>query len=411
MQKKLMSLIMVILSLFVFIGCNDITDESTTLEPTTEEVTTALPTTEVPTTETPTTEVPTTEDPTTEVPTTEVPTTEEQTTEAPTTEVPTTEEPTTEAPTTEAPAEIVSVVITEQDRFYQIDETFDPSTLILTATFDDETTSIINNEDIRLRSFNTSVSGEKTAFITYESFLIEYNYIVLENYAFEIEMEYYEDAINLNGELLKIALNNIINENFVSLLYGDAIEILENSDVDPNNPNNVIVVYPGIYGESVPTGYSSEISGYYWNREHVWPQSRLGASVSYTNDYPSKATDVHNLKPADPDQNGSRSNDYFDYLDTNDTYEPNDNVKGDIARILFYMATMYFDLTLNDNILSPSGDKTMGILSVLLEWNELDPVDDFERNRNDVIFSYQGNRNPFVDYPGFAELIWGDLAE
>jgi endonuclease I len=100
-------------------------------------------------------------------------------------------------------------------------------------------------------------------------------------------------------------------------------------------------------------------------------------------DFPSKATDIHNLKPADPDENALRSNDYFDYTGTNDTYEPHDDVKGDIARILFYMATMYSDLTLNNDPDSNSSD------------------------RNDVLFSYQGNRNPFIDYPEFAELIWG----
>jgi len=87
-----------------------------------------------------------------------------------------------------------------------------------------------------------------------------------------------------------------------------------------------------------------------------------------------------------------------------------DEVKGDIARILFYMATMYFDLSLNDDPASISAYKSMGILSTLLEWNELDPVDDFEKNRNEVIYSYQKNRNPFIDYPEFANLIWGDLA-
>jgi endonuclease I len=74
------------------------------------------------------------------------------------------------------------------------------------------------------------------------------------------------------------------------------------------------------------------------------------------------------------------------------------------------MATMYFELTLNNDELSLSLNRTMGILSVLLEWNEIDPADDFERNRNEVIYSYQNNRNPFIDYPEFANLIWGDLA-
>ena len=295
--------------------------------------------------------------------------------------------------------------------FYQLNDEFDKSSLQLIAYLSDGETETVEAEDIRIRNFDSTTAGEKAVTIIFDKFILTTNVIVLEDFAFAIDMEYYQEAINLRGLDLKIALNNIINQNFIPLLYIDAIEVLENSDKDPNNPDNVILVYPGIYGESVPTGYSSEIEGYCWNREHVWPQSRLGVSVVYGDgDYPSKATDVHNLKPADETENSSRSNDYFDYFDTSDTYEPNDNVKGDIARILFYMATMYFDLTLNDDVFSASSLKTMGILSVLLEWNELDPVDDFERNRNEVIYSYQGNRNPFIDYPGFAELIWGDLA-
>ncbi|MFW5888884.1 MAG: endonuclease I family protein [Bacillota bacterium] len=308
--------------------------------------------------------------------------------------------------------EYIDVEITNNSKiFYHLDEELDKTTIELTAYLNNNDTEIINPESFSVRGFDSSRPGKKTIFITFDSFIIETEIIILEDYAFEIDMSYYEEAINKRGYLLKVALNNIISEDFIPLLYAQAIEVLENSDQDPDNPNNVIVVYPGQYGESVPTGYSSEIEGYYWNREHVWPQSRLGVRVSYTNDFTSKATDVHNLKPCDPNQNGFRSNHYFDNFTTNDTYEPRDEVKGDIARILFYMATMYFDLTLDNNTYADSSEKTMGILDTLLIWNELDPVDDFERNRNDVIYSYQGNRNPFIDYPEFAELLWGDLAE
>ena len=340
--------------------------------------------------------------------TTEQLTTNQTTTVDVPTDLPTTNT-TTSIPSTTA-NNLVEVYIEEQTKtYYDLNEAFDPNSLVITAKYQLNNTIEIPYTQYSIRSFNTSSAGEKTAFIIYESFLIEYHYIVLEDYAFEITLDYYKSAVNLKENLLKVELNSIISNGFIELLYGDAIEVLEHSDVDPNQPNQIILLYPGDNGESVPTGYSSSINGYYWNREHVWPQSRLGANVSYTNDFPSKATDMHNLKPADPGENSSRSNDYFDYFSTSDTYEPNDNVKGDIARILFYMATKYFDLTLNDDVNSPSGDKTMGILSVLLEWNELDPVDDFERNRNDVIYSYQGNRNPFIDYPEFATLIWGEI--
>lgn len=397
MKKILLSLVFVFIAI-VIASCNTSTTEDTGTDLTTTEMTT----TENPTTTHQPTVVTTIDRPST----TEI----ETTTEAPTTLTPTTTEQPTTVITTESP-ELINVSIEIVDRFYEIGDTFDATSVVLTGTYNNDETIVISNDLISLRSFKTDTPGYKTAFIIYDSFLIEYEYIVLEDYAFEINNLYYEDAINLRGEVLKVALNTIISEGFIDLLYGDAIWVLEESDVDPNNPDNVILVYPGQYGASVPTGYSSAISGYYWNREHVWPQSRLGVNVSYTNDFPSKATDVHNLKPADPDENSRRSNDYFDNIVTNDTFEPNDEVKGDIARIIFYMATRYFDLTLNDDPTSSSGLKTMGTLSVLLEWNQQDPVDEFEMNRNNVIHQHQGNRNPFIDYPEFAELIWGELAE
>ncbi|QWB99931.1 endonuclease [Mycoplasmatota bacterium] len=325
------------------------------------------------------------------------------------TDVTTTEIPTTEQPTTENT--IANIEVTDYQKFYELNEDFNIASLEIKVTLANNDEFIVDHSDISIRNFNSQTPGKKVISIIYQGNLINIDYVVLEEYAFEIHMEYYEDAINLRGELLKVALNNIISEDFVDLLYGDAIWVLEESDIDPDNPDNVILVYPGQYGESVPTGYSSDIEGYYWNREHVWPQSRLGENVSYTDDFPSVATDVHNLKPSDPDENSRRSNDYFDYFDTNDTFEPRDEVKGDIARILFYMSTKYFQLTLNEDPLTASNQKTMGILSVLLEWNQLDPVDEFEMNRNNVIYKHQGNRNPFIDYPNFAELIWGDLAE
>jgi endonuclease I len=107
---------------------------------------------------------------------------------------------------------------------------------------------------------------------------------------------------------------------------------------------------------------------------------------------------MHNLKPSDTAENSRRGNLPFGYMTGSGVYEPHDDVKGDVARILFYMATMYLDLNIESGIL--------GDLDVLLEWHQNDPVDDFERNRNEVIYSHQGNRNPFIDYPFLAEEIW-----
>lgn len=95
-----------------------------------------------------------------------------------------------------------------------------------------------------------------------------------------------------------------------------------------------------------------------------------------------------------------------------DSREPRDSVKGDIARMLFYMAVRYegdngeIDLELNEKV-NNNKDPYMGKLSVLLKWNEQDPVDDLERKRNEVIFTkYQHNRNPFIDHPEWVNKIW-----
>ncbi len=373
MKRKIVILFILFISIF-FIGC----DQLTTTQTTTTETTISETTTEVEVTTT----VSSTE-------TTSIMTTQEITT-------------TTTLPTTIV--EYTGIEITAQSqRFFRIGEKFNKDILTLTAYKSDGSSEIIGSDSFSVRGFNSSTPGSKTLFVIFNKYLVETEIYVLEDFAIEIDMEYYEDALNLEGNLLRVALNNIINEDFVGKLYGDARYILPESDVDPNNSNNVILVY---------TGYSVDSSwdgGITWNREHTWPQSRLGVYVSYDDDFVSKATDLHNLKPADPDENAVRSNDYFSDVAGANLYEPRDEVKGDIARILFYMTTMYFDLTLNNDEMSASQAKTMGMLSILLEWNEMDPVDDFERHRNEVIYSYQNNRNPFIDYPEFANLIWGDI--
>lgn len=316
---------------------------------------------------------------------------------------------TTYLTTTDALTTLVSYtsieVTAQYDQFFYIGEAFDKSSIQLTANLSDGTSMVITSDLFNIRGFDSSSSGLKTFYVIYEQFVTEVEVYILEDFAFPLEMSYYEDAINLKGAQLKVALNTIINEGFIPLLYGDARDILQESDADPEIPGNIILVYTG---NSVKSDWDGGLT---WNREHTWPQSRLGVYVAYgDDDFPSRATDIHNLKPADPDENANRSNDYFDTFEAADIYVPREEVRGDIARILFYMAIMYTDMSLNDDKASNVALRTMGMLSTLLEWNESDPVDDFERNRNDVLYSYQGNRNPFIDYPEFAELIWSESA-
>ena len=91
-------------------------------------------------------------------------------------------------------------------------------------------------------------------------------------------------------------------------------------------------------------------------------------------------------------------------------------MKGDVARMIFYMTIRYEgldsypDLELTELVLPQENDDPVhGVLSTLLEWHRNDPVDDWEKNRNNIIYySYQNNRNPFIDSPILAEHIWGN---
>ena len=223
---------------------------------------------------------------------------------------------------------------------------------------------------------------------------------------------YYNQTENLTGDDLKTALNNIIKDH-VEFSYFAAKTIFKLSDVDPDNPDNVILVYTGRSEDNSNYG----TGGDFVNREHVWAKSHGNFA-----DVQPMFSDVHNLKPADGSVNTSRSNLDFDnggnqhpeatgcYYDS-DSWEPRDEVKGDIARIIFYMDTRYEgnngELNLEAvDLVNTYPNAQHGKLSVLLEWNAFDPPDDFERNRNNVIFSWQKNRNPFIDNPEFADLIW-----
>ena len=152
-------------------------------------------------------------------------------------------------------------------------------------------------------------------------------------------------------------------------------------------------------------------SGITWNREHVWPQSLMGISNISNSDI-NQGSDLHNLKPADPAENSSRSNKFFDNATTTISYEPRDEVKGDVARILFYMTVRYDFLEL---VTVTGGAEPltyqMANLATLLQWHEDDPVDSFEMNRNEVIYSYQHNRNPFIDHTEFVDKLWGASAQ
>lgn len=171
-----------------------------------------------------------------------------------------------------------------------------------------------------------------------------------------------------------------------------------------------------------------------WNREHVWAQSLSNGLWGKTG----AGGDLHHIRPAEKDLNNHRGNKLYGEVSngtpeytsvTNhlggysngNVFEPLDNVKGDVARIVMYVYLHYnrastvggsieSKLTAGNlpitNIISAGGADNAWKL--LLNWNKLDPVDDIERLRNDEAYRIQGNRNPFIDNESYADAIWGD---
>jgi len=243
----------------------------------------------------------------------------------------------------------------------------------------------------------------------------------------QIPSGYYDAAAGKTGAQLKAALNDIISGHTTypySSSSTDVWDILKAADKDPNNSANVIGIYSG-FSMDAAAEYNN---GDGWNREHVWAKSRgdFGTSVG-------PGTDCHHLRVADISTNGARGNRNFGYGDTyyndtqgfysgstlsktsstDDVWEPRDEVKGDVARMMFYMATRYegengeVDLELTETLLG-STDKSPfhAKLSVLLGWHQQDPVSSAEIQRNDIIYSYQNNRNPFIDHPEYVCEIY-----
>ena len=254
---------------------------------------------------------------------------------------------------------------------------------------------------------------------------------------------YYDSTVGLTGETLRLELHDIVDdhEKFPYTSSGtDTWDILGITEEDPANPANVITFYRNT---SVSWFDQNTTDG--WNREHTWP-----SSYGYTNNgscnYP--YSDVHQLRAASPSYNSARSNRPYDWCTSSSgcevwpaegtafsnlssgfasagSWQAWEDRRGDAARAIFYMETRYEggthgvtgcaepDLRVTDDRALIVSDVTqnlsiayMGLRSVLLEWHLEDPVSAAEQQRNDDIFGFQGNRNPYIDHPEFVCLIW-----
>ncbi|MCL2915411.1 endonuclease [Shewanella corallii] len=238
---------------------------------------------------------------------------------------------------------------------------------------------------------------------------------------------YYNDVLtaDLNTpQEWKAALSAVALQGQKPLSYKGVWTVLTYSDEDPANPKNVIELYSG---KSI-SKYDNGGNKGDWNREHVWPKSHGFPSESLWG-----YTDAHHLRPTDVSVNGARAAYDFDNIATLEgsteltgapgnyvnagmsAFEPRDEVKGDVARMMFYMDTRYEtggngnmpDLVLVDKIGTDADKHEAGKLCALYQWHLQDPVGDADRQRNDAVYEYQGNRNPYIDNPEWVQQVYG----
>ena len=250
--------------------------------------------------------------------------------------------------------------------------------------------------------------------------------------------EYYKPADGKKGKELKTALCGVIYDRNEGGDLNTAYKALwthfKTTDAKPNG--KVWDMYSNKremeFGTDQDTGSGNQ-EGQYYNREHSMPNSWFGGKVM------PMYTDLHHMYPTDKVVNNKRGNNPFgetanpSWKSANDfsklgkctypgydgvVFEPNDEYKGDFARTYFYMVTCYEEQLptwyTNNAESRPTldGNKYPGLsdwqLEMLMKWSKNDPVSEKEINRNNAVWGIQNNRNPFIDYPGLEEYIWGD---
>lgn len=233
---------------------------------------------------------------------------------------------------------------------------------------------------------------------------------------------YYDSLEGKSGAQLKQAIQDIIANPAVvrEHTYADVWEMLKDSDVNPKNSSEVWLMYVEHPSSKLnqQTGTSGAIG--FWNREHIYCQSR-GAflldgllpndgidvwTTTDANDITAGGADGHHIRAEDSPENSSRNNRNYG-VDYNGPSGNMGSWRGDVARAVFYMAVRYNGLNVVNGNVSETPTGYIGDLTTLLNWNVADKADDFETNHNNVIYNWQKNRNPFVDYPLLADYVFG----
>lgn len=232
---------------------------------------------------------------------------------------------------------------------------------------------------------------------------------------------YYDSLEGLSGIALKQAVQNIIANPLVvrEHTYADVFEMLLDTDVNPENDGQVWLMYVEQPRSKIDIQTGSSGVGK-WNREHIYCQSRGNFlldnllpndginfwTATDANDITAGGADGHHIRAEDGPENSSRNNRNYG-VDYNGPTGNAGSWHGDVARAVFYMAVRYNGLSVVNGNVSESPTGFIGDLATLLTWNVTDPSDDFEMNHNNVVYTWQQNRNPFVDHPDLADHIWG----
>ena len=234
----------------------------------------------------------------------------------------------------------------------------------------------------------------------------------------DIPVGYYNAIDGKTTEELKSAIQSVIR-NHTQLTYNSLWGHFRSTDMYPDG-----VYYWDMYSDIKRTSTGG------MNREHSFPKSWWGGTQNEA------YTDINHLYPSDGDANMKKSNYPLGIVNPAYTtfdngvskvgsplsgygggssvvFEPDDRYKGDFARTYFYMVTMYQDYTWKSSyswMLQQDLYPTLKpwAYNMLLEWSRNDPVSQKEIDRNEAVYRIQKNRNPFIDFPGLEEYIWGN---
>lgn len=256
-------------------------------------------------------------------------------------------------------------------------------------------------------------------------FLLFFLFISFLSYS---QQAYYNDVdLSKTGLALKNELANKITATHTNnLTYDQARDALKIIDLAPSSSTHVYLLY-GFSNNTCPTSTSDDndhktrLSSSFgggtsceWNREHTYAQSLGTPQLGQTG----PGADVHHLRASDVQRNATRGN--LKFIDgtgnskiVSSGWYPGDEWKGDVARMMMYMYVRYGNQCLPNNVaIGTTNTLDANMINVLLEWNQADPVSTYEDTRNDYLSNtsntyHQGNRNPFIDNPYLATIIWG----